>query len=132
MILHILRAHRILPCVAVVGLFLGGCDRQSSLPEEAGYGPNPELPEPDPSVIPVINTATAVGWPEGGKPVAADGFQVTAFATGLDHPRWLYELPNGDILVAETNAPPKPEGKEGGIRAWIQGLFIPVGLCSAA
>ena len=51
-------------------------------------------------------------------PTAAAGTQVAAFADGLDHPRWLYVLPNGDVLVAETNAPPKPDDAKG-IRGWV-------------
>lgn len=97
---------------------------QKALPEQAGYGPDPALPEPHASWIPTLKTAKAIGWKQGETPDVATGFRITAFASGLDHPRWLYELPNGDILVAESNAPPKPEGKEGGLRGWIQGLFM--------
>ena len=68
--------------------------------------------------MPTVNVATAVGWPAGGKPTPAKGMAVNAFATGLDHPRWLYVLPNGDVLVAETNAPPKPDDSKG-IKGWI-------------
>lgn len=81
-------------------------------------GPNPRLPAPQKRWIPTVNIAPAVGWPDGAAPVAADGLRVQAFASGLDHPRWLYVLPNGDVLVAETNAPPKP-GEKGGIRNWF-------------
>ncbi|AKC88239.1 sorbosone dehydrogenase [Pseudoxanthomonas suwonensis] len=70
-----------------------------------GTGPNPVLPEPDPSTVPVVEIAPAVGWPEGGQPTPAAGFAVTAFARGLDHPRQLLVLPNGDVLVAEANRP---------------------------
>jgi glucose/arabinose dehydrogenase len=69
-------------------------------------------------MIPTINIATAKGWSPGQKPTAAADLSVTAFATGLDHPRWLHVLPNGDVLVAETNAPPRPE-EGGGVRGWI-------------
>ncbi|NIJ41992.1 glucose/arabinose dehydrogenase [Parvibaculum indicum] len=82
-----------------------------------GTGPAPELPAPQKTLMPTVNIASAVGWPEGEKPVAAKGLQVNAFATGLAHPRWLYKLPNGDILVAETAAPAK-EG-DGGFRGWV-------------
>ena len=68
--------------------------------------------------IPTVNIAEAVGWPQGAKPTPAQGLQVGAFAEGLDHPRWLYVLPNGDVLVAETNAPPKPDDAKG-IRGWV-------------
>lgn len=89
---------------AVSSLTLVACGSQR-LPEEAGYGPNPTLPEPKSSWFPTIKIANAVGWKQGEQPIAANGGQVTAFATGLHHPRWLYELPNGDILVAESDAP---------------------------
>jgi glucose/arabinose dehydrogenase len=104
-------------------LVLAGCGDQAKLPERAEYGANPTLPKPQSSLIPTIKVADAVGWKEGQTPIAAQGFQIVAFASGLDHPRWLYELPNGDVLVAETNAPPRPEGKTGGLRGWVQGLF---------
>ena len=78
-----------------------------------GYGYNPDLPAPKSSMVPTVNIAPAKGWPAGGKPVAAAGFAVNAYAAGLTHPRWLYVLPNGDVLVAETNAPPKPEDSNG-------------------
>jgi glucose/arabinose dehydrogenase len=85
----------------------------AALPESAGYGPHPVLPEPTYEWIPTLETAPAKGWPEGARPTPAPGFEVNAFATGLDHPRWLYVLPNGDVLVAETNAPPRPEDAKG-------------------
>jgi len=109
--------------VATSMLALAACS-EPSLPEEAGYGPNPVLTEPKSSWLPTIKVADAIGWKPGEKPVAVDGGQVTAFATGLQHPRWLYELPNGDVLVAESDAPPKPDDKQGGVRAWVQGLFM--------
>jgi glucose/arabinose dehydrogenase len=99
-------------------------DSTPALPEEAGYGADPTLPEPRPSWIPTLKVAKAVGWKEGEKPSVPRGFQVTRFAAGLDHPRWLYELPNGDVLVAESNAPPKPEGSGGGIRGLVQGMMM--------
>jgi len=77
----------------------------ADLPVEAGYGEQPELPPPDTRPVPTLGLARAVGWSAGEKPEAPEGFAVTAFATGLDHPRWLYRLPNGDVLVAESNTP---------------------------
>ena len=65
--------------------------------------------------MPTVNIAPATGWPEGQKPRAAQGFEVDAFASGLDHPRWIYVLPNGDVLVAETNKPPK---EAEGLKSW--------------
>ncbi len=76
-------------------------------------GPNPTLPAPASSLVPVVQIAEAKGWPPGGKPVAAAGVVVKAYAANLAHPRWLYSLPNGDVLVAESNAPPRPEEHKG-------------------
>jgi glucose/arabinose dehydrogenase len=105
--------------LSFVAIAAAGCGGTARLPLEAGIGANPQLPPPEKSLLPVLNIAPAKGWPPGGKPIAADGLSVKAFATGLDHPRWLYLLPNGDVLVAETNAPPKPEDGKG-IRGWVQ------------
>lgn len=98
-------------------LSLAGCGDMAKLPAEASYGPDPKLPEPNETLVPTVNIAKAVGWPEGMKPLAVEGLEVHAFARDLDHPRWLYVLPNGDVLVAESDAPPKPDGQ--GIRGWI-------------
>src|SRR4051812_30851771 len=95
------------------------CAPPARLPVSAGTGPRPMLPEPSKSFIPTVNIAPAVGWPSGKTPVAAEGTAVNAFATGFQHPRWLYVLPNGDVLVAETNAPVRPEDGKG-----IKGFFF--------
>ena len=92
-----------------------------------GYGPNPALNAPKKQLIPKVNIAPAIGWQSKAKPVAAPGTVVTAFASDLDHPRWLYVLPNGDVLVAETNAPPKGETNRGliqTIRGWVMGKVM--------
>ncbi|MDB5806473.1 MAG: L-sorbosone dehydrogenase [Betaproteobacteria bacterium] len=90
----------------------------AKLPVSAGTGPDPTLPAPTKSLVPTVNIAPAKGWAEGLKPIAAAGTAVAAFASGLDHPRWLCVLPNGDVLVAETNAPPKPEDGKG-VKGWV-------------
>jgi glucose/arabinose dehydrogenase len=97
---------------------LAACGESSTLKVSDGTGPSPQLPEPNKTLIPTVNIAPAIGWPAGTKPTAAAGTQVVAFAEGLDHPRWLYVLPNGDVLVAETNAPPKPDDSKG-LRGWV-------------
>jgi hypothetical protein len=76
-------------------------------------GVHPVLPPEEHALIPIVNVVTRKGWPPGAAPTPADGLTVRAFARDLDHPRWLYVLPNGDVLVAETNAPPKPEDGKG-------------------
>ncbi len=99
------------------------CGEIASLPVSAGIGSSPTLPAPNKTIIPTVNIAPAVGWPIDEMPKAAADTQVSVFAKGLDHPRWLYVLPNGDVLVAETNAPPKPEDGKG-IKGWIMGLVM--------
>lgn len=88
-----------------------------------GFGPDPTLPAPEESLIPTVNVATAGSWQGDAKPQAAAGFSVAAYARDLDHPRWLYVLPNGDVLVAETNAPAKPDGSTG-IKDMIVNYFM--------
>ncbi|ESQ83717.1 hypothetical protein AEAC466_11970 [Asticcacaulis sp. AC466] len=98
---------------------LTACGETAKIPLSEGFGPNPKLPAPNKTLLPTVKVADAVGWPDGGKPIAAPGLSVDAFARGLDHPRWIYVLPNGDVLVAETNAPPKPDDAKG-----IKGFFM--------
>ena len=87
-------------------LSMAGCTETARFPVAAGTGPHPLLPPPETSLIPTVKIAPARGWPTGASPIAAPGTAVNQFAAELDHPRWLYVLPNGDVLVAETNAPP--------------------------
>ncbi|MBC8025781.1 MAG: sorbosone dehydrogenase family protein, partial [Steroidobacteraceae bacterium] len=79
----------------------------------SSIGSNPTMPAPNKRLIPVVQVATATGWPANGKPDASASIAVNAFASGLVHPRWVYVLPNGDVLVAETNAPERPEQGKG-------------------
>ena len=104
-----MHACRFASLLAVLVLCLAGCSETAKLTIADGMGPEPKLPEPRKTLIPTIKVAPAKSWPTGAKPTAATGLSVAAFANGLDHPRWLYVLPNGDVLVAETNAPPKPQ-----------------------
>jgi glucose/arabinose dehydrogenase len=99
--------------IFVAAMGCAACGRSAQLPVAQGMGPTPTLPKPSTSLFPTIRVATAVGWADSAKPVAAPGLEVSAFARGLDHPRWLYVLPNGDVLVAETNAPPRPLDNRG-------------------
>ena len=114
---------RIASLIGALAWALVGCGDAARLTLNAGTGPQPDLPPPRPSLIPTVNIAPAIGWPKGLTPQAVQGMQVTAFATGLDHPRWLLVLPNGDVLVAETNAPPKPEDGKG-IKGWVMRLVM--------
>jgi glucose/arabinose dehydrogenase len=104
-------------------LSLGGCAEQARLPVEAGFGPRPTLPPPNPTLIPTVKIAPAKGWPAGTAPTSASGLAVRAFATDLDHPRWMHVLPNGDVLVAESNKPASQNGK-GGFKDWLTKLVM--------
>jgi glucose/arabinose dehydrogenase len=107
----------------VVALGFTACGVSTRLPVSAGFGARPNLPAPETSWIPTVNIAPAIGWPEGNSPTAAAGLRVTAYVKGLDHPRWLSVLPNGDVMVAETNGPPKAGGANG-IMGRIMGFFM--------
>jgi len=107
-----------LVALGVTALLLVACGDTAQLPLSAGFGPTPALPEPHPTLLPTIEVARAVGWPNGLMPVAAPGLSVVAYARGLRHPRWLYVLPNGDALVAESDAPERPEF-ESGVRGFV-------------
>jgi glucose/arabinose dehydrogenase len=112
---------------AAAALALGACAEVATLPIETGSGPRPELPPPRTALIPTVNIAPARGWPAGAAPLAAPGTRLAAFARGLDHPRWLHVLPNGDVLVAESNAPPKADDATGlvaRLRRWAMGLAM--------
>ena len=104
-------------------LSVTSCGEKATLPESSGFGLRPKLPAPKPTLIPTIDIAPAKGWPAGATPTAVAGFSVSAYATSLDHPRWLYVLPNGDVLVAEASAPPKPEDGKG-VKGWIMKLVM--------
>ena len=102
---------------------LAGCGDTAKLTVADGTGTQPKLVAPNITLIPTVNIAPARGWPVGATPQAAAGTQVTAFASGLDHPRWLMVLPNGDVLVAETNAPPRPDDGKG-LKGFVMGLVM--------
>ena len=102
---------------------LAGCGENAKLPASAGIGTHPTLPPPETSVIPTVHIAEAKGWPKDVTPIAAKGMTVTEFAGNLDHPRWIYVLPNGDVLVAETNAPAQPKDNQG-LRGWVMGKVM--------
>jgi glucose/arabinose dehydrogenase len=104
--------------LAALLLLATGCASAARLPVSAGTGPNPTLPPPDTALIPLVHVVKAKGWLADQKPVAVPGTTVFAFAGGLSHPRWLYVLPNGDVLVAETNAPPRPRDNRG-LKGWF-------------
>ncbi len=101
--------------ILVFSLLLAACG--SKPPADQGYGADPQLPSPNGGLLPTINTAKAVGWPAGAAPRAPDGMVVSRYAENLQHPRWIYVLPNHDVLVAESSTLPS---RGGGVVGWIR------------
>lgn len=99
-------------------IMLSACGEPSQWPISASTGLNPQLPPPHSTWIPTVNIAQAVGWPTNTNPIPASDMMVNAFADNLNHPRWLYVLPNGDVLVAETNAPQRPDDRAS-LKGWL-------------
>ena len=117
-----MRALRVMLSGAAV-LALAACGDQASQPLAAGTGPTPQLPAPKKTALPTVDIAPAKGWRANATPIPMQGMNVASFADSLDHPRWIYTLPNGDVLVAETNAPERPE-EEKGLKNWIMGMVM--------
>lgn len=117
---------RLLPlALTLSALALGSCQSPGSDDPFAGFGPDPKLAQPHTSLIPSVGVPEVVGWPVNAAPHAPPGFTVTRFGEGLDHPRWLYVLPNGDVLVAESAGPgSKVDKTNTGIRAFFQKMLM--------
>ncbi len=112
--------------IPLLALALAGCGEQATQSVEAGIGPNPNLVAPNRTLFPTMKVYDATGWPTGARPRAEQGLSVNEFAGGLAHPRWILALANGDVLVAETDAPPQPDDADKGgfisrIKGFIQG-----------
>lgn len=107
----------------LVTITISACATSAKLSVSDGIGPEPLLPQPKTTLFPTVNIATAVGWSNGAKPKAADGLVVNLYADHLQHPRWLYELPNGDVLVAESSAPASLKS-EFSLRGWVASMFM--------
>ena len=118
-------AQRMLQLTAlfVAGMGMTACGDRATLLSSEDTGATPTLAQPVKRLIPTVNIAPAKGWPQGAMPTAMAGLTVTPFATGLNHPRWVYVLPNGDVLVAESNAPPKPES-ENSIKSMVMNAVM--------
>ena len=121
MLKRILIVLALLVALAIGGWFWISQPDKARLSEQAVTGRTPQLTETRTESFPTVGIAKPVGWADGAKPTPAAGLQVAAFADRLEHPRWLYRLPNGDVLVAETNSPPR-EG--GGITGWVMNLLM--------
>src|SRR6202521_5165314 len=102
---------------------LAACAIGPSSSSDTGFGASPAMPVPESMLIPMVNVAPIQARPAGFMPIAPNGFSVTEFAGGLAHPRWLYTLPNGDVLVAESDAP-KEHDEGSGIMGWVRRLVM--------
>ena len=111
---------------SLASLALAACTLPAGSPDPfVGFGPNPPLASPQKALLPTVGVPAVVGWPAGAGPKAPAGFTVTRFAQGLDHPRWLYVLPNGDVLVAESASEPSPADKSNqGIKGFFQKVLM--------
>jgi glucose/arabinose dehydrogenase len=109
-----------LALLMTIFICFSSCGERAKLPAQAGTGPEPVLPAPSTSLFPVVKIAPAKGWRPGATPHPAANLQVSLYADKFDHPRWLYLAPNGDLLVAETNAPERPEDRKG-VKGWVMG-----------
>ena len=111
-----------LPLILCTGL-LAGCGGGRALSPGSTEGVDPALPPPQRALIPTVDIAPATRWPQGAAPTPARGLVVSRFAGGLEHPRWLHVLPNGDVLVAESNAPAGKSGVDG-IKGKVMGVVM--------
>jgi glucose/arabinose dehydrogenase len=110
------------PLVVCVAVWLSACAKSQPAASNE-FGPAPQIDAPKSSWLPTLNLAAVKGWGESGAPHSADGTRVTALARGLAHPRWLYVLPNGDVLVAESDAPSRPDESQG-FRGMVEKLVM--------
>jgi glucose/arabinose dehydrogenase len=109
---------------ALAGLLaLAGCG-QDPAPPSTQYGSNPQLPAPHQYVMPPMKVPRAIGWAGADAPVVPAGVQVRPLATGFMHPRSVYGLPNGDVLVVESNGPNAPVNRP---KDYVMGMYQNVG-----
>ena len=104
-----------LAAALLAALSLAGCGDSGDFDVSSQIGPDPVLPEPSPGLLPDLKVAEVVGWQDGQAPAAPEGLTITAYATDLAHPRTVHTLPNGDVVVVQSNAPggkPLPRPKD--------------------
>ena len=119
---HVRNITLIFVALGLIGVWYITRPDVAQLPLDAVTGPTPQITAGREQIFPTIAVADVDRWKTGEAPVVTPGLVVERFAEGLDHPRNLYTLPNGDILVAETNSPPrKMVGVEGFVMKWLMG-----------
>lgn len=106
---------RIVPCttalVVAVACLLAACDHGDTAVQATQQGAAPELPVPKNYLLPPMKVAPAGTWKQGETPAVPASLKISALATGLMHPRFVYVLPNGDILIVESNGPKQPKNR---------------------
>ena len=122
MLRHILIFTGLMALVAAGWWIWASQPDQAKVGLAAVQGVRPLITKPRPQMIPTIKIADPVGWQGNALPTPAPGLKVAAFASGLEHPRWMYRLPNGDVLVAETNSPPRAKGFS--ITDWVMAWLL--------
>jgi glucose/arabinose dehydrogenase len=110
-----------LALIPTMALALAGCENDDATDPKDQMGPNPKLPEARQYLVPPMNVAKVVGWQKDEKPSVPADLQISAYATGFKHPRFVYTLPNGDVLVVESGAPPAASVKRP--KDFIMGLL---------
>ena len=119
---HVRNITLIFIALALAGVWYITRPDVAQLPLDAVTGPKPNITEGREQIFPTIKVAEVDRWKAGEAPIAAPGLVVERFAESLDHPRNMYVLPNGDVLVAETNSPPRESGGiEGFVMKWLMG-----------
>src|SRR4051812_40568009 len=120
-----MRSLRSAAAISGLAIVAAACMSPGSSDPLAGYGPNPPLPKVQHALIPTTGVPEVVGWPAGAGPKAPAGFTVTRFAEGLDHPRWLLVLPNGDVLASESaSEASKADKSNQGIKGFFQKMLM--------
>lgn len=117
--------HAALASTAVLIIALTGCsDDNDNFDITSQIGPDPVLPQPSQSLVPDLKVAPVVGWNDNETPDVIEGFTITAYARDLANPRTVHTLPNGDVLVVQSKAPPgKPvERPKDVIRGFIMSI----------
>jgi glucose/arabinose dehydrogenase len=111
---------------ALAALSISGCSMPPGSSDPlVGFGPEPKLHPPQRALIPTVGVPEVVHWTAGDAPEAPAGFTVTRYAEGLDHPRWAFVLPNGDVLVSESASEAAPADKmTQGIKGYFQALLM--------
>lgn len=122
---HLLRSS----AMALTLIAVASCSSESEVEVSQQIGPDPVLPEPTSTLVPDLKVAEVVGWQDGETPTVPDGLQVTPYATDLANPRTVHTLPNGDVLVVQSKAPPgKPMNRPKDI---IRGFIMSMAAGSA-